>query len=419
VPARELFELRYGKALVQSARRPGCVPVYGTNGRCGTHDEGLFAGPGVIIGRKGQGPLGVEWCDQSYWVIDTAYSLTPLRPDTDLKFFYYLIKYIGLNHLKDGTSNPSLSRETFGAQALPLPPLEEQRRIADIISSLDNKIELNRRMNRTLESIARAIFKSWFIDFDPASARTAGAMEISRALCDEFPNSMASSSIGTIPKGWRVATIGDVAVELEAGSRPAGGVGDIADGVPSIGAESIVGIGRFDYTKTKHVTRDFWSGMRRGHVKDFDVLVYKDGGRPGMFEPHATLVGDAFPFAECCINEHVYRLRVSDELSQAYVYFWLTSELAIGEMRERGTGVAIPSLNSTAFRAVPILVPNAAVVDSFSKVVEPLVSAILANAKQSRTLLMTRDALLPALLRGELQSRESQRDASGAQQVVA
>src|SRR6185369_2572895 len=103
VASRDLFELRYGRALVESIRRPGPVPVYGTNGRCGSHDEALFKGPGVILGRKGQGPLGVEWSDDDYWVIDTAYSLTPRRRDIDLRYAYFLIKHIGLNHLKDGT----------------------------------------------------------------------------------------------------------------------------------------------------------------------------------------------------------------------------------------------------------------------------------------------------------------------------
>ena len=150
VPARDLFELKYGKSLVEENRRPGNIPVYGTNGRCGSHDEVLFPGPGVILGRKGQGPLGVEWCAGGYWVIDTAYSLVPLRSDIDLKYAYYLIKFVGLNHLKDGTSNPTLSRDTFGAQALPLPPLPEQRAIANILSTFDGKIELNGRMNETL-----------------------------------------------------------------------------------------------------------------------------------------------------------------------------------------------------------------------------------------------------------------------------
>src|SRR4051812_31715422 len=95
VPARDLFHLAYGRALVEADRRSGSIPVYGTNGLCGFHDEALFAGPGVILGRKGQGPLGVEWCDTAHWVIDTAYSLVRISESVDLKFAYYLIKYIG------------------------------------------------------------------------------------------------------------------------------------------------------------------------------------------------------------------------------------------------------------------------------------------------------------------------------------
>jgi type I restriction enzyme S subunit len=85
-----------------------------------------------------------------------------------------MIKYIGLNHLKDGTSNPTLSRDSFGAQALPIPPFNEQRAIAHILGTLDDKIELNRRMNETLEAMARALFKSWFVDFDPVRAKAEG-----------------------------------------------------------------------------------------------------------------------------------------------------------------------------------------------------------------------------------------------------
>ncbi len=89
LPAHELFELQYGKSLVEQERRHGDIPVYGTNGRCGSHDKALFRGPGVILGRKGQGPLGVEWSDKDYWVIDTAYSLALRRPDINLKYAYF------------------------------------------------------------------------------------------------------------------------------------------------------------------------------------------------------------------------------------------------------------------------------------------------------------------------------------------
>jgi type I restriction enzyme S subunit len=306
-----------------------------------------------------------------------------------------------------GTTNLSLSRDDF--LAFPVPPLTERRHaLVRLLETLEAKIELNHRMNRTLESVARAIFKSWFIDFDPVHRKLErGSPTFMIDAAGLFPSTMAPSALGAIPEGWRVSTVRDAAAELEAGSRPVGGVSEITDGVPSIGAESIVGIGQFDFAKTKRVPPDFWAGMRRGHVQSRDVLVYKDGGRPGMFEPHVTLFGDGFPFDVCCINEHVYRLRVSDDLSQAYIYLSLSSNLAMSEMRERGTGVAIPSLNSTAFGSVPVLVPSRPVVQRFTQIVEPLLGAILGNAKESRTFSLTRDVLLPKLLSGGFAPRSS------------
>jgi type I restriction enzyme, S subunit len=213
VKSGDLVLLNYGKALLDGNRRPGRIPVYGTNGQCGWHDEPLMDGPGVILGRKGQGPLGVEWCDSGFWVIDTAYYVTPKTDQIDLRYFYYLVKYIGLNHLKDGTSNPSLSRNTFADLLIPQPPLAAQRAIARVLSTLDDKIEMNRRMNETLEAMARAIFQSWFVDFDPVSAKMEG-----RWHCDEslpglpthlwelFPNHLVYSELGESPEGWEVGT---------------------------------------------------------------------------------------------------------------------------------------------------------------------------------------------------------------------
>src|SRR3954470_15037394 len=151
VEMEEVVSLHYGKALTEGDRRPGEMPVYGTNGRTGWHDTPLE----VILGRKGMGNLGVEWCDEPFWVIDTAY-YTRFSSSVLPRFFYYFTSYVGLNHLKDGTSNPSLSRDTFARQWLPLPPIEEQRRIVSTLGAIDDKIDLNRRMNETLEAMARA-----------------------------------------------------------------------------------------------------------------------------------------------------------------------------------------------------------------------------------------------------------------------
>jgi type I restriction enzyme S subunit len=285
-----------------------------------------------------------------------------------------------------------------------LPPIPEQEAIAHILGTLDDKIELNRRMNATLEAMARALFQSWFVDFDPVRAKLDGRQPVGLdpATAALFPEHLEESNFGKKPVGWEFTTLETGLSVLETGGRPKGGVGGITEGIPSIGAESIVSVGRFDFGKTKFVPVEFYEGMRRGRVESRDVLLYKDGGRPGEYEPHVSMFGDGFPFETCCINEHVYRLRANERLSQEYLYFWLTSDLAFAEMRIKGTGVAIPGLNSTAVRSINVLVPPRPVVDAFTRQAQPLVSLILANAKQSHTLATLRDTLLPKLLSGEL-----------------
>src|SRR5205823_4108515 len=108
--------------------------------------------------------LGVKWCEIPFWVIDTAYYAQVKREWVDLRWFYYITKHVGLDHLKTG-EKPGLSRDVFGRQLFPFPKLKQQKAIASILGTLDHKIELNRRMTHALEALARALFQSWFVDF--------------------------------------------------------------------------------------------------------------------------------------------------------------------------------------------------------------------------------------------------------------
>src|ERR1700749_1211068 len=164
-------------------------------------------------------------------------------------------------------------------------------------------------MNETLEAMARAIFKDWFVDFGPTRAKMEGrAPYLAPEIWSLFPRRLDDDFK---PDGWRLTVLEEVLSELETGGRPKGGVSGYTFGVPSVGAESIVGLGVFDYSKTKYIPQEYFEGMNKGHIKSRDVLLYKDGGRPGAFEPHLTLFGDGFPFDVCVINEHVYRLRAN------------------------------------------------------------------------------------------------------------
>ncbi|MCA3006382.1 MAG: restriction endonuclease subunit S [Phycisphaerales bacterium] len=306
-----------------------------------------------------------------------------------------------------GSRTPILKKSLFEQLEVCLPPLPEQRAIAAVLGALDDKIEANRKTARVLEGIARAIFTSWFVDFDPV--RRPDSIKLPAPLAALFPKRLVDSPLGEVPERWRVGTLGDMLTVLETGGRPKGGVKDITHGVPSVGAESITRLGEFDYSKTKYVPHEFFDSMTRGHVQPGDVLLYKDGGRPGEFEPHVTMVGDGFPFPTFCINEHVYRLRVREPMSQAYLYFWLTSEMVMEEMRQRGTGVAIPGLNSTAARAVTLLIPDEPALRAFNTVITPAVNRVFCACNQSRTLAALRDALLPKLVSGELRIADAEK----------
>ena len=288
-----------------------------------------------------------------------------------------------------------------------LPTRSEQRAIAHIFGTLDDKIELNRRINETLEAMARALFKSWFVDFEPVRAKMDGRWRrgeslpgLSVDLYDLFPNRLVDSELGEIPEGWEVRTLGSCLGTLETGRRPLGGVSGVVAGVPSIGAESIDRVGIFDFGKTKYVPSEFYCSMKRGTVEDGDVLIYKDGGRPGELEPAVTYISQGFPFKVLCINEHVYRVRAK-RFSQQLLYCYLTTRAAFWQMREFATGVAQPGLNRRAVKSIRIVVPSdIRVLRVCQKSIDPLLDACNINSLESQALLQIRDTLLPKLVSG-------------------
>jgi type I restriction enzyme S subunit len=384
-----LFELRYGKALVETSRRPGTVPVFGTNGRCGSHDTALFEGPGVVCGRKGQGPLGVEWVDSDYWVIDTAYSLKPLRDDVDLKFAYYLVKYVGLNHLKDGTSNPSLSRDTFGSQLFPVPPLPEQRAIARILGALDDKIELNRKMNATLEAMARALFKSWFVDFDPVRAKAEGRAPsgMDAETANLFPSDFVESELGLIPRGWDPSTLERYA-DLNSETWARMTYPDSIQYVDLSGTkwgviESLSFFSREDApSRAQRVLRrgDTILGTVRPGNGSF-ALVDRDG-----------LTGST-GFAV---------LRPRRPEARTFVYFAATSSENIDRLAHLADGGAYPAVRPEQVVHTAVTGAPDNVVTRFEAAVASIMDRIASSCAESAGLARVRDELLPRLLSGEL-----------------
>ncbi len=281
---------------------------------------------------------------------------------------------------------------------VPLPPLPQQRAIAHILGTLDDKIELNRRTNETLEAIARALFKSWFVDFDPVRAKSKGRDPgLPPHVAELFPDSFEDSELGEIPTGWRVGHLRDALAELVSGARPRGGA--VGDGVPSIGAENVIGLGRYDFSSEKFVPPAFFEQLKLkgAAVRHGDVLLYKDGagiGRKTYFE------GD-FPHGECAVNEHVFILRARSRKWQRFLFFWLDQDLVTSEIVSLNSNSAQPGINQHGVRGLRVLVPDHGVIGAFDQLVAPLFGRLFANCQESRTLAASRDVLLPRFISGE------------------
>ena len=142
--------------------------------------------------------------------------------------------------------------------------------------------------------------------------------------------------------------------------------------------------------------------MKSGTLESRDVLLYKDGGKPGVFLPRVSMFGDGFPFDICGINEHVFRMRLRKPFGQTFLYFWLWSDAVMHELKHRGGKAAIPGINQADVKEQRIVVPDSKILVRYEEVTSSLISEVFNNAKQMHTLAALRDTLLPRLISGKL-----------------
>lgn len=201
-----------------------------------------------------------------------------------------------------------------------------------------------------------------------------------------------------IPTGWKVGRLSDLLDDgcIQTGKRPKGGAQD--SGIPSVGAENVIGLGKYNFDKEKYVNEDFFNSMRHGHLADRDVLFYKDGAEIGR----TTLFQDDFPHAKCCVNEHVFILRTEEKLWQYFLYFYLNQEAIKAYVKLINKNAAQPGINKTELKSLPLLVPPVKVVGLFNELVSPIIQMIFSLAKTELNLKQTRDLLLPRLISGKL-----------------
>ena len=273
-----------------------------------------------------------------------------------------------------------------------LPPLAEQRAIAHILGTLDDKIELNRRMNETIEAMARALFKSWFVDFDPVQAKMKGRWRRGESLpglpaehYNLFPDRLVDSELGEVPEGWGVKVLGGVAAQRRSGAKP----GEIDPDTPYIGLE---------HMPKRCIALTQWGhadGLASGKFKfeQGDILF-------GKLRPYFHKVGAA-PLEGVCSTDIVV-VRPRSNLWSGFVLGHLSSAEFVDHTDAMSTGTRMPRTNWADMARYKVALPTIEVSKAFTGLVEPCVDRIVSAIHESHSLATQRDALLPGLVSGEV-----------------
>lgn len=270
--------------------------------------------------------------------------------------------------------------------------LTEQVILVEILTNVDAKIELNNKINAELESMAKLLYDYWFVQFDFPD-------ENGKPYKSSGGKMVYNEELGRdIPEGWEVGSFEDIIDSLESGNRPKGGIENTNIGVPSIGAENILSIGKYNYSHEKLIPKKFFDKMTQGVVIDNDVLMYKDGASLGR----VTMFKRGFPYNECSINSHAFIIRTNNKISQNYLYFWLDQSFIKDIIKRLGMKAAQPGINQSNVKSLPILIPNNNIINKFENLITPSIDTIFENAKQNRKLTVIRDFLLPMLMNGQV-----------------
>jgi type I restriction enzyme S subunit len=323
------------------------------------------------------------------------------KPGISSEFLYYWLKahVEELRRHANGSTFQELTGTTLANIKIRIPSLAEQRAIAHILGTLDDKIELNRRMSETLEGMARAIFKAWFVDFEPVRAKMEGRWRRGESLpglpahlYDLFPDQLVDSGLGEIPEGWRVGKLGDVAENWRRSVEPE----NIHPDTAYIGLEHMPrrSIALFTWGAASEIESNKFE-FRQG-----DILF-------GKLRPYFHKVGLAPVDGVCSTDILVVRPKRTPWLG--FVLGHLSSTEFVEYTSAGSSGTRMPRTNWADMARYEFALPPETVAESFTRLVQPLIGQIFSNIHESRTLAAVRDALLPKLIRGEVRVKDAER----------
>lgn len=347
----DILNFRRGHDLPHSAMKPGNIPVAGSNGVIGYHDTATPIKPILTIGRSGN--VGKPYFYEEAWAHNTTLYVDDFKGN-DPKFLYYLCQTMPFANFGGGSAVPTLNRNHIHPLETKIPvKVEDQRRIASILSSLDRKIELNNKINADLEEMAQAIFKNWFVDFEPFK-----------------DGKFVDSELGMIPEGWKVGTLEDL-ITIKYG-KDHKKLGD--------GTFPVYGSGGF----MRFVNSWLYDGE--------SVLIPRKG----------TLDNIMYVCEKFWTVDTMFFSVPKMDYVMKYVYNYI-KRFDFSKMNE---GTSVPSNTAARLKKMQILIPTHEVLEMYDETLCPVYNKRKMKDKESRTLSLLRDTLLPRLMSGELEVPE-------------
>ncbi|HOV18024.1 MAG TPA: restriction endonuclease subunit S [Ottowia sp.] len=342
------------------------------------------------------GPAGMK-------VQKALHRIRPRETLNNYYLFYWLRHSAAVGLLEPyftGTTIKHLTGKAIAALEIPLPPIGVQRAAVNVLKPLDDRITLLRETNATLEAIAQALFKSWFVDFDPVRAKMEGRTPegMAEATAALFPDGFETSELGEVPRGWRVMPVGD-AVEAVGGATP--DTKNEAFWEPPVHC----------WTSPKDL-----SGIAAPVLLDTERKVSDQGLAKigsGLLPPGTLLMSSRAPIGylalaqvPLAINQGYIAMLPGGLLPPLYMYFWCRQNM--DGIKGRANGSTFMEISKKAFRPIPVLVPSPELMNAFTATADALFARLTANEQQAQTLSTLRNTLLPRLISGQLRLPEAQ-----------
>jgi type I restriction enzyme, S subunit len=329
--------------------------------------------------------------------------LKPKSGDVPVDYLYWLLRTPQYRSYcrahATGTTNLGLAREDFLAFPVPeLTPLRHQ--IVTLLEAVEAKVELNRRMNKTLEAVAQSLFKSWFVVFDPVRAKMEGRDPgVPKHLADLFPDSLDFSELGEIPAGWRSAPIGDFA-EIVGGTTPSTSEPAYWDG------------GTYHWATPKDLSALSVPVLLDTERRITDAGLQQIGSK--LLPEGTVLLSSRAPIGylavaevPVAINQGFIAMKPKKGISNLFLLFW--ARLSHDEIVSRANGSTFLEISKANFRPIPVIAPTPGVADAFERLARPFYERIVRCERESRTLAALRDTLLPKLISGELRVKDAEK----------